>query len=340
MTRSKQSNLKGQGEYIMSDAFKKEKKILRSSTKFIRIESKDKDVLEIEEDNDNTTWLLDMCDRCGIKDPMSYNPALFDKEFLNLPKAILPGPLAFVEFRVLAATYKRNAHVDELKHLSGQVAKVLQNLRDKGFIPDQHKDNSNFYMDKNHRMFTGWISTEYDNRKLLPDSKARKILLEGKRDPFTHSRQRLEIDHRTPLKACKRLDILPARLTSTMVRSETFSYTDDCDPYFQVITRARNAEKREACDKCLAGKTIPIPEVASVLEKFKGNFKRKWDIVNTTTQSCIGCFHYNSNLTQDEYLSSTKDDGTRLIDLISKQGKDLNNSILKLKEYYNGLYRL
>ena len=246
-------------------------------------------------------YLKGLAAKFGVSDLSNYNSNIFDTDFLNIPKEFLPGKNAKVEWRVLFATWKREAHVDELKNISGQVAGVLRSLRRRGFT--QVGKGSLFYVNKNLRSINGWQTPFLENRTFINLShKARKEILKGRRDALTRSSDRNELDHRTPVNACIKLGIQPAELNTGMLNEP--GWEAYFDKYFQCISIHRNADKREVCAKCLSGNDILLPEIAKELEKYKGPYKKRWDSLNTETKSCVGCFYYDYNLSQEEYLTS------------------------------------
>jgi hypothetical protein len=248
-----------------------------------------------------TLYLKGLATKFGISNLSNYNSNIFDTDFLNIPKEFLPGKNARVEWRVLFATWKREAHVDELKNISGQVAGVLKSLRRRGFI--QVGKGSLFYVNKTLRSISGWQTPFLENRTFIKlSSKARKEIFKNRRDVITRGRNRNEIDHRTPVSACIRLGIQPAELTTGMINEP--GWEAYFDKYFQCISIYRNADKRELCAKCLSGGDILLPEIAKELEKYKGPYKKRWDSLNTETKSCVGCFYYDPQLSQEEYLAN------------------------------------
>lgn len=274
----------------------------------------------------------EMAVRLGIEDLKSYNPALFEDDFLSIPTWIFPGKKAEVSFRILFATWKRDAHVDELKVFSGQKAKPLQKFRELGFVADQAEGKSNYYRHKDFRKFVGWEYPTLENIshiKISPER--RKLLLKNERDYFTLSRVSLEIDHRTPVSACKKLGIEPSVLTDVILESEDFNVNKD----FQFITRSRNACKREVCAKCIAGKDIMLPDVALDLERYKGQYKRRWDYLNEETKSCVGCFYYDCETTQDEYLDVNKPNLKTLVEKALKKNRESEKSLQTVIDFWN-----
>jgi len=318
--------------------FKKEKESKMFETErsngFFKIDKGDN--VMAKESKDHIDYIISMCDTCGIniKDLEEYNHALLDEEFLSIPISCLPGDRAEVGFRILCATWKRNAKTEELSRISKQYAKMLQKLRDVGFIPTQKEGSSNFYIDKNFRQFVGWKDPILENRIYITlNPKVRKRLVNNKRDYLTNSRKNIEIDHRTPVLACKKLGKEPAVLTDSILVKKGFDIYKD----FQFITNSFNALKREVCAKCVKGEDIKLSAVALDMEKYKGSYKRRWDNLNESTRSCVGCFYFNPKLTQDEYLDSQQNTSVFLIDKVMKQENDLRDGLKQLKEHFDRL---
>jgi len=101
----------------------------------------------------------------------------------------------------------------------------------------------------------------------------------GKRCPFTTEGERLELDHRQPFSACKKLGVEPAELTEGLIKS------GEADKHFQFIAVSFNALKRERCKKCQSGGQIILPD--SVPKKA---FKKSW----ADGIDCTGCYYFNS----------------------------------------------
>ena len=240
------------------------------------------------------------------------NPELNTPEFFAIPSECIPT--ASVESAILAATWKRKAPVKELSKISAQQAKPLQMLRDRGFISLKNDSSTRYYTNPNFRMFVGWRRPGIEpHQSIQISAKSRSFLKKYRRDPVTGTRVALEIDHRTPIIACKKLNKAPATLNDNDVinRPEYF------DKHFQMIERSRNANKREICKWCVQGEEIFLPEV----DRGRG-FKERWDNLNETTNSCIGCYYYSPFITQTEVTET-------------EQAREFNKKLIELKCLYD-----
>jgi len=56
---------------------------------------------------------------------------------------------------------------------------------------------------------------------------------------------------------------------------------------YQVVSKLTNNKKREACNRCLAGKTIPLPDD---IMPFKSAYKQRFD---EDDLGCFGCFWFD-----------------------------------------------
>ena len=229
--------------------------------------------------------LLSVC----LKKHLEVNETLWDKELLSYkPLSDITAPKELV---IIVLCWKRFCESHKLK--SSQSAKLIQRLRELGFVFAQNKTGEEWVVRRNGkegRMITGVdISKAFDYGVGI-SPKMKPLFLKrhpDARDPFTLSRStsQCNIDHRTPVEACKRLGIAPAVLTEESI--ESGRAIED----FQVLSRSNNCWKREVCAKCLAGKDIPLPDILS--NKDKDQYRRRWSDGDSNRKSCVGCYFFN-----------------------------------------------
>lgn len=104
-----------------------------------------------------------------------------------------------------------------------------------------------------------------------------KKFLSGKVDPFTMSGKKLEVDHRTPVAACRIDGRAPAVLTNESIDNGT------AEEEFQVLSSSMNSLKREACTTCLRTNTISVPPCLAG--------RMRWPTSREGT--CVGCVWHN-----------------------------------------------
>ena len=186
---------------------------------------------------------------------------------------------------------------------SGQVAKQAQTLRELGFVfrCEKKQDGavkSNFtfkYNGEECREIVGfdpsiqapdanWNKLNKDQKKLL-----RSVFDEDCLGLTCLPRDR-EIDHRTPEAARKKLGKPPTHLTLKSLRDGSFI------EHFQVISKQVNNMKREACNKCLKGETIPLP---LCVEPFGSAYRQSFE---EDADFCKGCFWHNYLKPKNEML--------------------------------------
>lgn len=217
---------------------------------------------------------IEICKKYKISNEAVLKPAVLRK--------IKRAKLNNVEFAVFVLTWKRLCSTKLLTAFSTQSAKPCQTLRDKGvvFVESQRSNGPEFLVRKGgemYRMATAFRPVSYKTDLVKASKQMVAEYRQNKRCPYTGISDRLELDHRTPVSACKKLGIKPARLTDLAIRNGT------ADQDFQWISTNMNAQKREACAKCQAGQRIPLPSIVQ-----HSRFKKKW-----SGKGCRGCFYYD-----------------------------------------------
>lgn len=163
---------------------------------------------------------------------------------------------------------------------SSQSARIIKDLRNEGYEFYVNESNTiwakNIYcekcgMTKPHRKLLSLEKTGLttDRVSFTPLIKERILNLYNKKDVFTGSVDRLEIDHRiTPDRETEKP--LPIEITDEELKSR-----------YMVLSRVNNQTKREACKKCI-NSSIRQPSITGI------NFFYDGDCSYEGT--CKGCF--------------------------------------------------
>ena len=183
----------------------------------------------------------------------------------------------------------------ELAHVSGQIAKQAQTLRESGFIfrTEEKKDghtkyNWTFHLPngKEVREIIGfdptpsvadanWNKLKKTERMIIKKVFNKDVLGIGfqPRDG--------EIDHRMPEIMRKNKGIKATPLTRATIIDGIW------DNDYQVLSKQTNNQKREACNKCLKGEDIEVP---FAICPNRSAYKAREDEDN---KGCLGCFWYD-----------------------------------------------
>ena len=221
---------------------------------------------------------------------IEINEKIWDKDLLLHP------PLLKLRDKLLVLvnlTYLINCPIRELNRVSNQSAKSCEDLRKRGFIFKEREGSSGYY--------SYWLNS-VECRKIIGVCEVKdplscyvkcskdklKSFLLNKRDPFIGSRNGLQLDHRTPVKACEKLGIQPAVLTDKMILNGS------AEKEFQLLTKNNNRKKAEVCKKCLVGEDIFLPHAVV----HKDAYKNRWDSFCEENKSCVGCWWHNCDILQ------------------------------------------
>lgn len=236
------------------------------------------------------------------------NSKIYDKRLFNykyFPKR------ATKELAIIIACYKRTEPTEKLKEISSQHAATVRTLNRKGFIfkTTQMKNSGQVrYLFKENgkvcRRIAGFELPPIDMsaRYIQCSKKNEQKFKKGWRDIMSGKRSGLELDHRTPVEACKKLGIQPKILTDQLIEDKR------AKKYFQYLTRDTNTRKREACRKCLDGEKIILPDCI-----VQAAYKQRFDEACEKNKSCVGCFwhdyecpQYPEKMTYDQFVKNNK----------------------------------
>jgi hypothetical protein len=221
----------------------------------------------------------------------TWNDSLLDPDILLHPDDLMPT--APTSLAVLASCWRRNVPLGDLARIGSQPAAQCRDLRNKHHVV--FAGNGRDYVEQHPSLGTtrriqgfasGRILEERDLIRLSP--KDRQAFLKGKRDPLTGSASTLEIDHRTPAAAARKVGRAPDTLSKTDLEDGS------AEELFQALNKTTNARKREVCAKCLDGGEIEIPPVAAA-GKPDGHWRRRFEDPRATdlppeAPPCLGCF--------------------------------------------------
>jgi hypothetical protein len=231
----------------------------------------------------------------------TWNDALLDPDILLHPDALMPT--APTTLAVLASCWRRNVPLADLARIGSQPAAQCRDLRDKHHVV--FAGSGRDYVERHPTLgrtrriqgfASGRILEERDLIRLSP--KDRQAFLKGKRDPLTGSTSNLEIDHRTPAAAARKVGRAPDTLSKADLEDGS------AEELFQALNKTTNARKREVCTKCLDGGEIEIPPVAAA-GKPEGHWRRTFADPRAAhlppeAPPCLGCFWHRPELSFEE----------------------------------------
>jgi hypothetical protein len=228
---------------------------------------------------------------------LNKNSWLYDTQLLE-NCIILDGVTA--ASGIFIACYKRFTPSKELGGISTQQAKMVENLKKNGciFVKRNNVNNTDCdYTDFYEKGVRGRKIEFYDinvakqkvkekeekkNQPKLKCSKdTKQKFKDDKIDLLTLKRNKLEIDHRTPVAASKLNGIETPEFDDYLVNS------GQADSYYQCLSKETNIEKRSICTACLRGENIQLP---IYVEYFMGEaYMRKKE----PSMPCNGCFWHD-----------------------------------------------
>lgn len=235
-------------------------------------------------DNDLVFERIKEIFRAEITYDVRRNLNMFSNDLLNkesFPKSTQQ------ELGLLIACYKRFISLKELGLISNQSAKPLLTLkRELGFKfansgTTHNTIKENGVIGRKIVSFTEPEQSIYSAYIKLSEKEI-KQLRKDKEDPLTGSARGLQVDHKTPVEAHKKLMTTPQMLDRSTVPYFVL--------YFQFLSASTNSSKREVCVKCLKGEQIELP---AVMVPHRSFFKEFWDNGNIETGTCIGCFWHD-----------------------------------------------
>jgi hypothetical protein len=233
------------------------------------------------------------------------NSALTADGFLALPGVETLGP---VPRQLLYACYKRFAPNAELGRFSEQPAAGIRILRDAGYIfgvgrsldpaelrPADRRSGGQALVvceGQNYRYIIRHDPSEVLGGQCTVHGSGTKLFKQGAFCAHTGTTSVLEIDHRQPVGAHRRLGTTPpTELTKEMVEN------GEAGRHYQILSRNANQRKREVCGQCLAGKEIVLPPP---LRRFKDHYRREFSdsrvplpTVENPAVACRGCFYFD-----------------------------------------------
>jgi hypothetical protein len=225
---------------------------------------------------DEVKEFLRACEKYGINE----NPKIWNEKLLKFCRYCNPSQMQLAMINLM---YHRECKSTELAKLSVQSAKPVEILRNMGFQFESVETASGpQYVKNNMRTITGFHRVKRNKFTKASKDRLAKFREQAGRDPLTMSHRNLQIDHRTPVIACKKLGINPVSLTNALIDS------GEAGKYFQVFSVSTNSLKREVCKKCLNGGDIELPAAVH-----QGIYKKCWDKECEENKSCVGCFYYD-----------------------------------------------
>lgn len=221
----------------------------------------------------------------------TWNDALIDPDILLCPQESIPT--APKELAMLASCWRRNVKIGDLARISHHPPAICRNLRNRFGVV--FAGNGNDFVERHDvlgstRRIQGFAggSTAEESSLIRLSAKDRQAFLRGKQDPLTGSTSTLQIDHRVPASAARKVGRAPDTLSKADLEDGT------AEELFQALNRTTNARKREVCEKCLAGGKIEIPPVAAA-DKPDDHWRQTFDDARAANlppeaPPCLGCF--------------------------------------------------
>ncbi|KKM78836.1 hypothetical protein LCGC14_1356030 [marine sediment metagenome] len=242
-----------------------------------------------------------------IKRRLPKNKNVWDNELLTLKYENFPGAKAPTQLSVLYQVWKNDCPSKDL-NVSGQHAKIIQGLRELGFqfkkdprsVKKGGREVWKFRKNgKDYRHCYGFNPDYVVLKKSSYIEIAKKDIIKLKRKNICPITGRgitgnigLEIDHKVPVEACKKMGHLPAIFKKERLIDEKWKKD------FQIIRKKINNQKREACAKCLREEPIWVFPWAEGLLEVNGliennSFKTEWN------GNCDNCFWSNLDKVPD-----------------------------------------
>jgi len=215
-----------------------------------------------------------------------HNNKIFTVECLTYPWF----PMQSVPLMMFILCYQRYAPNRMCALFSEQHAKPIETLRKAHgcLFRKQNYKTRNFTIKCNGdlcRSISGFDPTfeqlgESNLKNLIQCNKEKlQKYAKSKKCPIMGSKTNLEFDHRMCVSACREMGIPPA-----VIRNDTSNM--EINKNFQLLSRAINDKKREACLKCLNGGLINVLDWAKKKQK-EGVFPSKWE------GDCTKCFWHD-----------------------------------------------
>lgn len=265
-------------------AVKKSKSDIKSDIDLMKFNKKVNEIIQ----NENLPNTEEIKKRIGLivrtlnDYELTQNRKLYDDPQFLMDCDMFKKKNPTVSLAILILSYKRLATAEELQGVSIQSAATVRDLEHEGFI-FQKKGRHSTVPDGEGGM--GRFITGFDknaklqgNRYITCSKLNLNKVLKNQKDFLNGKKVNLEIDHRTPIEACKLNGEEIIGVSDEIIESGLF------DKYFQVISKETNMRKKAICERCLRGEEIELPDCVCK-EAYLQNKK--------PSDPCNGCFWHN-----------------------------------------------